>query len=55
VREHLNRVERGNALETEWNTLFARWSEAFPRAREEWDAAWDGRIGAWTLPEWEAV
>jgi transketolase len=53
VREHLSRVERGNELETEWNTRFARWSEAFPRAREEWDAAWEGRIGAWTLPEWE--
>jgi transketolase len=53
VREHLSRVERGNELETEWNTRFARWSEAFPQAREEWDAAWEGRIGAWTLPEWE--
>jgi transketolase len=54
VREHLNRVERGNELESEWNTHFARWSEAFPQAREEWDAAWDGRIGAWTMPEFEA-
>jgi transketolase len=54
VREHLSRVEHGQMLETEWNTRFARWSEAFPQAREEWDAAWDGRIGAWTLPEFDA-
>ncbi len=51
VRAHLNRVERGNELETEWNTRFSRWSEAFPQARERWDDAWAGRIGAWELPE----
>ncbi|HEU5362902.1 MAG TPA: transketolase [Gaiellaceae bacterium] len=54
VREHLSRVERGNELETEWNARFARWSESFPQAREQWDAAWEGRIGAWTPPEFEA-
>jgi transketolase len=54
VREHMNVVERGIELESEWNTRFERWSQAFPKAREEWDAAWAGRIGHWQLPEWDA-
>jgi transketolase len=54
VVTHFNQIERGNEAETAWNAKFARWSEAFPRERERWDAAWDGRIGAWDLPEWEA-
>jgi len=53
VYDHMRQIDRGNAAETEWNQRFARWSEAFPRAREEWDAAWDGRIGAWQLPDFE--
>jgi transketolase len=53
VSAHMNRVERGNEVETEWQQRFAAWSEAFPRERERWDAAWDGRIGAWDLPEFE--
>jgi transketolase len=53
VYAHMNRVDRGNELETGWEQGFSRWSEAFPKAREEWDAAWDGRIGAWDLPEFE--
>jgi transketolase len=52
VREHMNGVERGIELEAEWNERFERWSQAFPKAREEWDAAWAGRIGEWQLPEW---
>ena len=51
VRAHLNGVDRGTELETEWNTRFSDWSDAFPQAREQWDAAWAGRIGAWQLPE----
>jgi transketolase len=54
VYDHMRQIDRGNAAETDWNQRFARWSEAFPQAREEWDAAWEGRIGAWKLPEWEA-
>jgi transketolase len=54
VAAHMNRVERGTELETEWQTRFAAWSAAFPDARERWDAAWDGRIGKWELPEWDA-
>jgi transketolase len=54
VREHMRQIDRGNEAETEWQQRFSRWSEAFPQAREEWDAAWDGRIGAWDMPDFEA-
>jgi transketolase len=54
VREHFNRVERGIELEAEWRIRFERWSQAFPRERELWDAAWAGRIGRWELPEFAA-
>src|SRR5581483_3740168 len=53
VYAHMNRVDRGNELESEWQQRFSAWSEAFPDARERWDAAWDGRIGPWTPPEFE--
>ncbi|MGZ4290953.1 MAG: transketolase family protein, partial [Gaiellaceae bacterium] len=53
VREHMSGVDRGNEAEAEWTRRFSLWSEAFPQAREEWDAAWDGRIGAWELPVWK--
>ncbi|HVV58206.1 MAG TPA: transketolase [Gaiellaceae bacterium] len=51
VREHMNVTDRGIALEDEWQGRFSRWSEAFPQAREAWDAAWAGKIGAWDVPE----
>ena len=51
VYEHMNGVGRGIELEAEWRQRFDRWSQAFPAAREEWDAAWAGRIGDWTAPE----
>jgi transketolase len=54
VAAHMNGVERGTALETEWQQGFATWSTAFPDAREKWDAAWEGRIGDWELPVWDA-
>jgi transketolase len=54
VYEHMNGVERGNALETEWQQAFSNWSQAFPEARETWDAAWAGRIGPWEAPAFEA-
>jgi transketolase len=53
VYAHMNGVERGTALETEWKQRFSDWSQAFPDAREHWDAAWSGRIGTWTLPEFD--
>jgi transketolase len=54
VYENMNGVARGQALEDAWNAELESWSQAFPDARETWDAAWDGRIGAWTLPEFAA-
>jgi transketolase len=54
VYSHLNRVDHGNALETEWRASFDIWSEAFPDLREKWDAAHDGRIGEWTPPAFPA-
>jgi transketolase len=51
VREHMNVTDRGIALEDEWQGRFSRWSEAFPEARETWDAAWAGKIGSWDVPE----
>ena len=40
-------------LESEWQQRFSNWSQAFPDARETWDAAWAGRIGPWELPVFE--
>jgi transketolase len=54
VYAHMNAVDRGNELETAWQQRFSNWSQAFPRARESWDAAWAGRIGPWELPEFAA-
>ncbi|HEY6963338.1 MAG TPA: transketolase [Gaiellaceae bacterium] len=51
VATHMNAIERGNELESAWQATFARWSETFPREREQWDAAWAGRVGAWDVPE----
>jgi transketolase len=53
VYAHMNGVERGTALEDEWTVAFERWSEAFPRERETWDAAWAGKIGPWTPPDFK--
>jgi transketolase len=54
VYEHMNGVERGRQLETAWEQRFSEWSDAFPGMREEWDAAWAGRIGRFELPEFAA-
>ena len=53
VYEHMSQVARGNELETDWQRRFASWSEKYPRDRETWDAAWAGRIGSWTPPDFE--
>jgi transketolase len=53
VYDHMNRIERGNELESAWQQGFSEWSQAFPREREAWDAAWAGRVGRWELPEFE--
>ena len=44
VYAHMNGADRGNALETAWEQEFSDWSQAFPKDRETWDAAWAGRI-----------
>ena len=49
----MNQTERGAQLEREWQERFEAWSQAFPAEREQWDAAWAGRIGAWTPPAFE--
>ena len=54
VYAHMNRVERGTKLEAEWGQTLSAWSAAFPELRKTWDAAWAGKIGEWTLPEFEA-
>ena len=54
VYAHMNRVDRGNELETAWQQRFSDWSQAFPADRERWDAAWAGRIGPWSLPDFAA-
>jgi len=54
VRAHSNRVQRGLELEDDWQHRLERWSTEFPSAREEWDRAWAGRMGAWELPAWAA-
>ncbi|HEY8407662.1 MAG TPA: transketolase C-terminal domain-containing protein, partial [Gaiellaceae bacterium] len=54
VRLHMNRVERGQELEAEWQGRFEAWSAAFPAQRELWEQAWSGRIGPWQAPTFEA-
>jgi transketolase len=51
VYAHMNRVQRGSELQTAWEQRFANWSQAFPDARETWDAAWSGKVGPWTPPD----
>jgi transketolase len=54
VYEHMSQVQRGIEAQQRWEETFQRWSEAFPAVREQWDAAWSGKIGPWELPEWPA-
>jgi transketolase len=53
VYANMNGIERGTELESEWQQRFSNWAQAFPDARETWDAAWAGRIGPWELPVFE--
>jgi transketolase len=54
VYAHMSGVDRGNELESAWEQEFSDWSQAFPKDRETWDAAWAGRIGPWDLPTFDA-
>ncbi|HEY5057657.1 MAG TPA: transketolase [Gaiellaceae bacterium] len=54
VREHMNVVDRGIALEDAWNKKLEMWTAKFPDVREDWDQVHTGRPrGGWVeaLPE----
>ena len=57
VREHMNGVERGIALEEAWQQKVAAWSAKYPGLREDWDQVHTGKPRpGWieALPEFEA-
>jgi transketolase len=43
VYEHMSLVEKGQALEDDWNARMAAWRAAFPKLGEDWDQAHTGR------------
>ena len=43
VRAHMDRRERGAALETAWNDKVAAWSAKYPDLREDWDQVHTGK------------
>src|SRR5918995_1271807 len=43
VYEHMDARPAGIEAEQEWNDFFERWSEAFPKLREDWDADRTGK------------
>ena len=43
VRAHMDRHERGAALETAWNDKVAAWSAKYPDLREDWDQVHTGK------------
>jgi transketolase len=56
VREHMNGVERGIALEEEWKKKLSAWSAKYPNLREDWDQVHTGKPRpGWVeaLPEFE--
>ncbi len=57
VREHMNVVERGIALEERWQKTLAAWSAKYPGVREDWDQVHTGKPRpGWVeaLPQFEA-
>jgi transketolase len=54
VAAHMNQVERGAELESDWEETFDAWAQAFSDDRERWDAAWAGKIGSWSPPVFAA-
>jgi len=48
VTAHMNRVERGVALEEEWQQKVSAWSAKYPGLRERWDQVHTGR----PMPGW---
>ncbi len=43
VAEHMSQVDRGAALQAEWESQFRAWRDRDPGLAAEWDAAWAGR------------
>jgi transketolase len=43
VREHMNVVDRGIALEDAWNKKLEAWTAKFPALREDWDQVHTGK------------
>ena len=43
VAEHMNRVDRGIALEEAWQQKLSAWSAKYPRLREDWDQVHTGK------------
>jgi transketolase len=56
VAEHMNQIERGIALEEEWQQKLSAWSAKYPGPREDWDQVHTGKPRpGWieALPEFE--
>ena len=56
VSAHMNRIERGIALEEAWQNELAAWSAKYPGLREDWDQVHTGKPRpGWVeaLPEFE--
>ena len=43
VAAHMRQIDRGAALQAEWNAQLAAWRTRETELSEEWDAAWSGR------------
>jgi transketolase len=57
VREHMNQIERGIALEEAWQKKLSVWSAKYPSLREDWDQVHTGKPRpGWVeaLPEFAA-
>ena len=56
VAEHMNQIERGIALEEDWQKKLSAWSTKYPGPREDWDQVHTGKPRpGWieALPEFE--
>src|SRR5436190_14726790 len=56
VYEHMNLIEKGQALEDEWSQRWEAWRSVFPDAAEDWGRAFSGQLEpgwAEALPEFD--
>jgi transketolase len=44
VYEHMNLIEKGQALEDEWRARFQAWRDTYSALAEDWDRAFAGRL-----------